>query len=272
MGSGASEKYIHGYEEWTRRWMSERTAANQLGFLLPHLRPGQDLIDCGCGPGSITVGLADAVAPGHVVGLDIEERQLEAARAVAQERELSNIEFKQGSVYELPFGDATFDVAVAHFVLEHVSEPLRALTEIRRVLRPGGIVAIKDPYYPAFVFRPLIPPIERGWDLITRVRRHNRSSEAYSADLRSFLLQAGFARTQAESGTHTVVGRDSSHPAGLAVLRHQLSEGGLRETVIQQGWATAAELDELVAGVAEAAQRPDLFGFVVWVQALGWVD
>ena len=270
--SRTRESYIHGYDEWTRRWMAARTAESELPFLLPHLRPGMELLDCGCGPGSITIGLAAAVAPdGRVVGLDIEPRQLDTARALASERGVTNRSFQQGSIYELPFDDASFDVAVAHFVVEHVSDPLRALKEVRRVLRPGGLAAIKDPYYPAFTWRPAIPEISRPWELIQRVRSHNVSSESYAADLRSVLLQAGFARTEAEAVARTVVGQKGG-PEPFAIMRNQLLEEGFRRTVLELGWADDAELEGLAAGLASISARPDLFGFVVWVQALAWVD
>lgn len=271
-GSNTTERYIHGYDEWARRWMAARTAESELAFLLPHLRPGMELLDCGCGPGSITVGLAAAVAPGgRVVGLDIEEKQLEIARAFASERGVTNLSLQQGSIYELPFADARFDAAVAHFVVEHVADPLRALKEVRRVLRPGGVAAIKDPYYPAFTWRPAIPEVARPWELIQRVRRHLGSSESYSADLRSVLLEAGFARTEAEAVARTVLGR-SDGPEPFAIMQNQLREEGFRRTVMERGWADEADLANLAAGLASVAGRPDLFGFVVWVQALAWVD
>lgn len=265
------ERYVHGYEEWTRQWMSERTATRDLAFLLPHLRPGMDVIDCGCGPGSITVGLAEIVAPGKVIGVDLETRQLETARAVASERGVANLRFDQASIYELPYPDATFDVAVAHYVIEHVSEPVRALREMCRVLRPGGIAAVKDPYYPAFTFRPALPAMLRYEELASRVRRHNGASDDYAADLRACLLEAGFERTEAAAGILTVAGRDPVTPFFRLIRENQLREPAFRDTVIEQGWATESELDELREDVVEMATRNDLFGFVVFVEALGWV-
>src|SRR5579883_1469751 len=60
--------------------IAARTGASDAAFLLPHLRPGMRLLDCGCGPGVITSGLAQAVAPGEVVGIDIRSAMIEQAR------------------------------------------------------------------------------------------------------------------------------------------------------------------------------------------------
>ncbi len=268
----SSERYVHGYEEWTREWMSQRTASRELAFLLPHLQPGMRVLDCGCGPGSITVGLAEIVAPGEVIGLDIEPRQLEAARRLAEERGQSNLEFVQGSVYQLPFPDASFDVAVAHFVLEHVSDPLRGLRELRRVLRPGGIAAIKDPYYPAFVFRPLTPELQRFMELGAKVRQHNGASPTYAVDLRTCLLDAGFVQTEARGAIENVAGGNLPRQIIEMMLSNQVREPAFRDTVLREGWATEADLQAIASSSSELAGRPDLFGFVVFVTALGWVE
>jgi ubiquinone/menaquinone biosynthesis C-methylase UbiE len=265
-----NERYLHGYEEWTRTWMSQRTAARELAFAVPHLRPGMDVLDCGCGPGSITIDLAEIVAPGQVTGVDVEPRQLEAARALAHERGVGNVRFEPASVNGLPYPDATFDVAVAHFVIEHVRDPVHALREMRRVLKPGGFAAVKDPYYPAFTFRPRVPPILRFQELMAKVRAHLGASDEYAADLRACLLEAGFARTQAEAGTETAAGADGP-PMFTFIMQNQLREKTFRDTVVGQGWATETELDSLAEAALALGERQDLFGFIVFVQALGWV-
>lgn len=102
------------------------------------------LLDCGCGVGSITLDLAERVAPGAVIGVDLDETQLALAREDARQRGLANTRFKVASVYELPFADGSFDVVLAHKLLFHLSGQLRALKELRRVLVPSGVVAISD--------------------------------------------------------------------------------------------------------------------------------
>jgi ubiquinone/menaquinone biosynthesis C-methylase UbiE len=137
--------------------MARRTAAQEAAFFLPHLRPGMRVLDVGCGPGSITVGLAEVVAPGEVVGIDVQQSQVERARDLAVERGVANVRFEVGDVYRLPFLDHSFDAVFAHTVLMHLQEPVRALAEARRVLRPGGITGVRDPDYGTMLSLPRRP-------------------------------------------------------------------------------------------------------------------
>src|SRR5215510_14710868 len=140
----ALETYTHGYGKQVLEVMSRRTVDRELGFLVPYLRLGMRILDCGCGPGTITTGVAEFVAPGEVVGIDIEPSQIEAARRRAVGCGLPSAHFEVANVYELPFPDASIDAAYAHTVIQHVREPLRALREIRRVLAPGGLLGLRD--------------------------------------------------------------------------------------------------------------------------------
>src|SRR5215467_7322601 len=89
----AGQPYAVGYGTGATAIMASRTAEHVAGFLLPHLGAGIRLLDCGCGPGSISVGLARVVAPGEVVGIDIEATQVEAAQKRAHELGVSNARF-----------------------------------------------------------------------------------------------------------------------------------------------------------------------------------
>jgi ubiquinone/menaquinone biosynthesis C-methylase UbiE len=137
-----TDEYVPGYGASMLEFMARHSAEVQAGFFLPHLKPGMDLLDAGCGPGSITLGLARAVAPGKVTGVDIEDSQFEQARAAA-EREQLNVEFRKASVYELPFTDQQFDAVFSHAVLESLSDPTQAMAEFRRVLKPGGVIGLR---------------------------------------------------------------------------------------------------------------------------------
>src|SRR5512143_3452508 len=141
------ENYLHGYSAEHRAFLSSRTATRQAAFFLPFLKPGMRLLDCGCGMGALTASLARHLAPGEVIGIDREPSQIDAARAWAAEKGVGNVRFDLGNIFEIPFPDASFEAVFAYTVLEHVRDPLQAMREMRRVLKPGGIVGICDPDY-----------------------------------------------------------------------------------------------------------------------------
>ena len=154
-GSAGAARYTHGHGAAVLSAHSRRGAEDSAAYLLGRLRAGMDLLDVGCGPATITADLAARVAPGRVVGLDAASGALKAARATLAERDLSaRVELTDGDVMSLPFDDDTFDVAHAHQVLQHLSDPVGALTEMRRVTRPGGIVAVRDAVYSAMTWFP----------------------------------------------------------------------------------------------------------------------
>jgi len=154
------DQYTHGHQESVLRSHRWRTAENSAGYLLPALAPGQRLLDVGCGPGTITIDLAARVAPGEVIGLDRSEGVIEQAREAARASEATNVSFRTGDIYALDYEDASFDVVHAHQVLQHLTDPVAALRELRRVARPGGLVAVRDADYAAMTWHPPSPGLD----------------------------------------------------------------------------------------------------------------
>src|SRR5204863_9529417 len=110
-----------GYTENATALMARRRLDTHAAFLKPHLRAGLRVLDVGCGPGSITLDIGRAVAPGQVVGLDREASQVELARSAAPGEGVGNVSFERGSVYSLPFPDGSFEIVFAHAVFEHLA-------------------------------------------------------------------------------------------------------------------------------------------------------
>jgi ubiquinone/menaquinone biosynthesis C-methylase UbiE len=84
-----AEEYTPGYTRTASNFMAQRTAASHAAFLVPHLRDSARLLDCGCGPGSISCDFARILSAGHVTGIDREESQIELARSRASEQQLT---------------------------------------------------------------------------------------------------------------------------------------------------------------------------------------
>jgi SAM-dependent methyltransferase len=227
------------------------------------------LLDVGCGPGTITLGLAEVVAPGEVVGLDQRSEVLEQARTTAAQRGVANVRFETGSAYALPFPDASFDAAFAHVILMHLREPARALVEMRRVLRPGGVVGVRDPDFGAVLVYPRTSLREQFDTLRIRVRQHNGGDPFLGRTFRQLLLNAGFART--EAGASEDYAGSLIETRRVAAFQTTLLQG-IAGTALSQGWVDQETLNAMQADLALWAERPDAFFTTVQCHAVGWVD
>ncbi|MER6213520.1 methyltransferase domain-containing protein [Streptomyces sp. NPDC001674] len=193
--------YTHGHHESVLRSHRWRTASNSAAYLVGELRPGMRLLDVGCGPGTITADLAELVGPGgRVTAVDAAPDVLDQAAAYAAERGLEGaVDFAVADVHALEFPDDTFDVVHAHQVLQHVGDPVRALREMRRVCRPGGIVAVRDADYAAMTWYPATPGLEEWLELYRRVARANGGEPDAGRRLLSWARAAGFTEVRASA-------------------------------------------------------------------------
>ncbi len=249
--------------------LAKRTASQEAAFLLPHLRASMNVLDAGCGPGSITMGLAAAVAPGEVVGIDLQPSLVEQARALAVQRNVTNVRFEVANVYDLPFPDGSFDAAFANRVLEHLREPVRALAELRRVLRTGGIAGVHDVDFGGLLLTPETPLLQQWFNLSDRVRQHNGANFYIGRHLRRLLLEAGFVRAEASASVRS---RGSLEETRQFAVYLKAQVPGIARTALAEGWIDQATVDAIVAEIDAWAELPDAFQASTRCEALGWVS
>jgi ubiquinone/menaquinone biosynthesis C-methylase UbiE len=252
------ERYSIGYGPQMLQALRRRSAAKEAAFFVPHLRPGMSVLDCGCGPGSITVHFAELVAPGEVVGIDIEGEQLAMGESLARARGLSNVRFSAGDIYDLPFPEATFDAVFAHGVLYHLRAPEKALGEMFRVLRPGGIIGIRDADEASSVHAPESPVLARAVGLVLRAWEHNGVNLRFGRHQRRSLREAGFADIEA-SASYDSFGTPRATRSFGALLANLILEPQIAEPILQEGWATRPELEEMSQAARSWGEHPDAF-------------
>jgi ubiquinone/menaquinone biosynthesis C-methylase UbiE len=263
------EVYTHGYSPGVEAYMAARTASQQAGFFLPHLRVGMHVLDCGCGPGSTTLDFATAIAPGQVEGVDIEPSQIAAARARAVERRLTNVHFQVGTIYALPFAADSFDGVFAHTVLQHVSDPLRALREMRRVLKPDGIIGLRDDDWGTFLFEPSTPLLRLWESLHIKVWTHNGGNPFVGRTHRRLLKEAGFVRPQGSSSSEYYGLLKGTAGIAAVLVEHHRTPAFVK-VVVEQGWADQCVLDSMYTEVLNWGERDDAFFSFTYCEAIGW--
>lgn len=158
-------RYIHGTapEEQARlALMNELMNAQELDAIAP--RGDERALELGAGTGIFARALAVRLVRGSVLALELDERQLACARA--ETRAHANLELRQGDVYAPPLGLeewGSFDLVHARFLLEHLTEPERALAVMARAVRPGGRVVLVDDDHDTLRLWPAAPAFERLW-------------------------------------------------------------------------------------------------------------
>ncbi|GAA2627012.1 class I SAM-dependent methyltransferase [Paractinoplanes durhamensis] len=239
--------YTHGHHESVLRSHRWRTAENSAGYLLPRLNSGVSVLDVGCGPGTITADLATIVTPGRVTALEVTAAALDLARAEIARRGLTNVAFAVGDVHTLDFADDTFDVVHAHQVLQHVTDPVAALREMRRVTKPGGLVAVRDSDYAAFTWFPQLPELSEWLDLYQRVARRNGGEPDAGRRLLSWGRAAGFTEITATSSTWCFANQEDRDWWG-GMWADRVLKSDMAATALQTGAATQEDLQRISDG------------------------
>ena len=248
--------YTHGYQPAVVEQHARRTAESSAAFLLPHLEGWMRILDVGCGPGSITVGLARRVPDGEVVGIDVASGIVERAQRKCAETDVTNVTFQKESVYDLPYDSGSFDIVYAHQVLQHLTDPVAALKEIHRVVKTGGLVAVRDSDYYTMSRTPESPLMDRWRELYCQVARHNGAEPDAGRHLYRWLRSAGFANITMSATCQVMAGEESRRNWGESWAERCLTTDFASQAV-EYGYTTRGELEEIAEGWRAWANDPD---------------
>ncbi|HEY3504913.1 MAG TPA: methyltransferase domain-containing protein [Actinocatenispora sp.] len=252
--SGKKTAYTHGHHESVLRSHRWRTAENSAAYLLPHLDPGQALLDVGCGPGTITADLAARVRT--VTALETTDDALSLARKEIGARGIGTVSYAVGDVHALDLPDGSFDVVHAHQVLQHVADPVRALREMRRVCAPGGVVAARDSDYAGFVWYPELPELTEWLALYRKLARANGGEPDAGRRMLSWARRAGFADVTATSSTWCFATPEDREWWG-GMWADRIVHSAIARQAVDSGAATAADLARISAAWRSWAADPD---------------
>jgi ubiquinone/menaquinone biosynthesis C-methylase UbiE len=239
--------YVHGYASMmTEHFHATRTAQTHAAFFLPYLqsRPAgsRKLLDCGCGSGGITVGLAAVVAPDQVTGIDIAASEIERARERAAG--LINVNFAVEDIRVLPYPDNSFDAIFAHNMLEHLLDPDQALREMQRVLKPDGLIGIRDIDFGGHILATTDPLLEQFHALFEADWRQAGGHPRIGRMLRAYLHRAGFVDIQA-TASYEPFGEGESVRWWSRISSRRCTEPDFVARVTGQGMTTLATLEQM---------------------------
>ena len=268
MNADSKKDYTIGHKESALAYMRFRSAERCCWFFRRHVNAASRILDCGCGPGPITLGLAQWAPQGQTVGVDRGVEQLEGARALARELGVNNVTFRQGDIFGLPFEDESFDIVFSQAVFCHIPDHEKALAEIKRVLRPGGLVAIRDIINGAVLSWPDEPLIREVARLFRLGEERSGGNPDVGRELGTLLHRAGF-RDVFLTFSFEQPEQPEERAEYYALVAGILESSDLGALAVKEGWITEERLAQVVTRFRGLAHQEGAISALPFGQATG---
>ncbi|WP_173924077.1 class I SAM-dependent methyltransferase [Agromyces sp. Marseille-P2726] len=251
-----ADVYSHGHHESVLRIHAWRTVENSAAYLGPHLEAGATVLDVGSGPGTITIDLARRVRPGVVVGIDAAPEVVSSSLGLARSEGVENVEFRVGDAYSLDLGDGAFDIVHAHQLLHHLARPIDTLREFRRVLKPGGLLAVRDVDYGGVIWSPPSAELSRWLELQHAVIAGSGGEADAGRQLKRWVREAGFTDIDATASAWVFSTALEREWWGMA-WAERATQSQFASRAIESGHSNPEELNRIASGWREWAADDD---------------
>ena len=257
-GRDKDQIYAFGYSPAAVGMMEGRSAEANARFFLIHLTPGMRVLDIGCGPGSITVGLAEAVAPSEVVGLDIEPSQVALGRDRAASLGLSNCRFEAGSVIDLPLEDHSVDAVFGHTILMQFRDLDPVMAEISRVLKTDGLIGFREIDFGASLYHSETSALREVMSILRRSILHNDGNPDIGRTLPMIFANAGFDILSA-AATYACATTPQAKAGMYAAMAHLWEQSDFVAQAESLGWISSSDRIALTARLKQEGDDPGSF-------------
>ncbi len=268
INSCSTPDYTMGYGEEYLRFSSEVRVEEAIALLKPRLEPGYRVLDLGCGLGHISLALARAVAPGKVYGIDMEPTQVELCRELAAELDVANAAFKVADAAHLPFDDGSFDVVNCCDVLAYIPDTPAVLAEVRRVLKPGGIVHCREMMVETCYVYPSNKVLDRGWGMFSDTLLWDDGHPQLGKSIHVCLKESGFTDVDMSPVYEIYAGHEGVE-SFFNLVEGWFTAPDMTEAATSYGAATQDEFARLSKAMAAWKDQPGAYAAIAYGRVVG---
>jgi SAM-dependent methyltransferase len=252
--------YVHGYSARESERLSDQ--AQTLTTLLhddTHYPAGSKVLEAGCGIGAQTVILARNSQHARITSIDISEDSLNRAEARIRQEGITNVTFRQGDIFRLPFEPGSFDHIFVCFVLEHLAEPKRALEQLHPLLKEGGTLTVIEGDHGSTFFYPESEDAHRAVHCLVELQEKMGGNALIGRELYPLISGAGYRDVHVSP---RMVYVDASRPGlveGFTKLTFTAMVEGVGEEVLKQGMMSREDWERGIAALYRTAGKDGVF-------------
>lgn len=255
-----NDSYVHGYN--LRESVRLQDQAGTLVDLLhsdTSYPEGSVVLEAGCGVGAQTLTLARNSPGARIISVDISANSLAEAKSRADAAGLTNVEFRQGDIFALPFDPESFDHLFVCFVLEHLSRPVEALAALKKLLKPGGTITAIEGDHGSAYFHPDSDAARRAIRCQVELQAAAGGNALIGRQLYPLLVEAGYDGVRVSPRMVYVDWSRPNFVDGFTKKTFTAMIEGVRESAIQAGMVEPEVFDAGIRALYRTAEADGVF-------------